>query len=298
MDQVMRPTLGILALFTLVSAQAQSWCPPGAIWSYASQISQYPTNRIIRYTGDTIVDGHGSKHLLVVDQYINPNTQLVDTFGLPAHAFTRLNDDVVWLWSETHQAWDTMYWFGAEPGDFWTPPFATPGECELSGTGDLIHVVDTGTVEISGLQLRYWDIDLGWYDGRITERTGWSVAFAPFPGCWSDVVYSLTCYADEDVSYATTSEPNTCFLTTQVLLTDKRNFDLFPNPGTTHFNLNLPPGPHTITLLDATGRMVLEQRTADARPVIGTEHLSAGMYRITVQDDRGDVMGATWVKER
>jgi len=74
--------------------------------------------------------------------------------------------------------------------------------------------------------------------------------------------------------------------------------NLYPNPGTTHFTVSLPPSPHTITLFDATGRMVLEQRTTDERPVIGTEHLPSGMYRITVREERGAVMGATWVKER
>jgi hypothetical protein len=73
---------------------------------------------------------------------------------------------------------------------------------------------------------------------------------------------------------------------------------VFPNPGTTHFTLTLQPDPHTITLFDATGRMVLEQRNAEERPVIGTEHLPAGVYRITVRDERGGLMGAMWVKER
>jgi hypothetical protein len=43
--------------------------------------------------------------------------------------------------------------------------------------------------------------------------------------------------------------------------------------------------------------MVLQQRTTDARPVIATEVLPAGLYRITVRDERGAVLGSTWVKE-
>jgi len=73
---------------------------------------------------------------------------------------------------------------------------------------------------------------------------------------------------------------------------------LFPNPGTTHIILSLPPDPQTISLFDATGRMVLQQRTNNERPVIGTEHLPAGLYRIIVQNDQGGLIGATWVKER
>jgi hypothetical protein len=43
--------------------------------------------------------------------------------------------------------------------------------------------------------------------------------------------------------------------------------------------------------------MLLEQRTAEERPVIGTEDLPDGLYRITVRDEQGVVMNATWVKE-
>jgi hypothetical protein len=78
--------------------------------------------------------------------------------------------------------------------------------------------------------------------------------------------------------------------------TASNTLSIFPNPGTTHFTLDVPPGPHTITLCDATGRVLLEQRTTDGRPVIGTEALPAGLYRVTVRDERGGVQGAMWMK--
>ncbi len=78
---------------------------------------------------------------------------------------------------------------------------------------------------------------------------------------------------------------------------------VFPTPGTNHFTLSgvegsLPPGLHTITIFDATGRMVLQKRTADERPVIDTEALPAGIYRITIRYEQGAVTGTTWMKER
>jgi hypothetical protein len=79
--------------------------------------------------------------------------------------------------------------------------------------------------------------------------------------------------------------------------TGNNALSIFPNPGTTALTFSLPPGTHTITLFDATGRMVLQQRTAVDRPVIDTEALPAGLYRINVRDAQGAVMGATWVKE-
>lgn len=72
---------------------------------------------------------------------------------------------------------------------------------------------------------------------------------------------------------------------------------VLPNPGRDRFTLSLPEGLHTITLFDATGRMVLQQRTAEAQPVISTEALPAGLYRVKMRNEQGVVMGATWVKE-
>ncbi len=78
---------------------------------------------------------------------------------------------------------------------------------------------------------------------------------------------------------------------------DRSGIDLFPNPGTTYITLTLPPGRHNITLFDATGRVVLGQRTTEERPVIRTDALPTGPYLITVRDEEGGTIRAMWVKE-
>jgi hypothetical protein len=108
----------------------------------------------------------------------------------------------------------------------------------------------------------------------------------------------LRCYSDNDLQWTNPTLQFGCASLVGLANLDRSMATaIYPNPGTTHFTLNLPPGPHTITLFDATGRMVLQQRTTDARPVIATEALPAGLYRISVCDERSEVMGATWVKE-
>src|SRR5690606_39290649 len=72
---------------------------------------------------------------------------------------------------------------------------------------------------------------------------------------------------------------------------------LMPNPGREHLILELPHGVHTITIFDATGRMVQRHHTTDARPVIATDALPAGVYRVHVGDAHARLTGATWVKE-
>ncbi|MBK8614743.1 MAG: hypothetical protein IPN85_15080 [Flavobacteriales bacterium] len=81
---------------------------------------------------------------------------------------------MVSVWSDTEQGWDTLYNFAAVP-EIDSTPFAQPGLCGGSEFGDAIQVLDTGTVLIDGVPLRYLDIHNGMYEGRITEVLGWSV---------------------------------------------------------------------------------------------------------------------------
>jgi uncharacterized repeat protein (TIGR01451 family) len=104
-------------------------------------------------------------------------------------------------------------------------------------------------------------------------------------------------YFDFNPPVRTNTSVVTAPLPTRVDENSKAVLHVMPNPGNDRFTLVLAPGPHTITLFDATGRLVLQQRTTDARPVITTEALPVGLYRITVRDERGGLMGATWVKE-
>jgi hypothetical protein len=105
-------------------------------------------------------------------------------------------------------------------------------------------------------------------------------------------------YFDFNPPVRTNTSVVTAPLPTRVDENSKAVLHVMPNPGNDRFTLVLAPGPHTITLFDTKGRLVLLQRTADARPVIATEALPAGLYRITVRDERGVVMGGTWVKEQ
>jgi hypothetical protein len=68
----------------------------------------------------------------------------------------------------------------------------------------------------------------------------------------------------------------------------------FPNPGTDHFSLSLPPGTHTITLVDATGRTVLQQQVFGSPFVIGTAQVPSGVHIVRVDDG---VQPMRWVKE-
>lgn len=290
----MRASLLSLLLLPLLAC-AQSWCPPGATWTheYADVMGGYFGVQRVEYVGDTILGGYTAQRLQqthVVAPWGTTNYSAYTTFPL----FTRYGNDVVFIWDGV-SVYDTLFWFGASPGDRWNAP-GWPDDNDIDLT-----VLDTATVLVEGYPLRRLVVGFmqGWPVDTLYERIGFSHLYL---NGWSwfllDMPWNgLMCYSDQDIDFVASGVTDCGY--TLSLPNDPRILDAspFPNPGTTHFTLDLPTGPHTITLFDAMGRMVLEQRTADERPVIGTEHLPAGVYRITVRDERGAVMGATWVKE-
>ncbi|MBL8001025.1 MAG: T9SS type A sorting domain-containing protein [Flavobacteriales bacterium] len=302
----MRAALLTLALLPLLAC-AQSWCPPGATWTYDhTGFVGLQGYSVMTYTHDTVLAGEVGQLIDLVVIGVDVN-QVVDTLPWPTpSAITRYTADQVFLWSGLTQSWDTLYDFAVVPGDKWLPPHADPGICP-PGNGDVIEVLDTGTVVIDGMVLRYVDVHCGFYDGRITERLGWSLGMVMFEGCFvPECSCDLRCYRDDSLSYV---RPGLTLPCDHLDLATAVEMDLqgqalvvAPNPGTDHFTLSgvegyLPPGRHTITLFDATGRIVLQQRTADVRPMIDTGALPSGLYRVAVRDEQGAVLGATWVKE-
>jgi hypothetical protein len=296
----MRTTLLLVALLPLM-AYTQSWCPPGATWvhNYADYLlgGAQGVSRVV-YEGDTLVGGFTAQKLRETKVTAPWGSSEYTSFTYPNPMITHYADSIVYTWNVWPGEYDTLMWFDAAPGQFWSAP----------GTNDdpyaRLTVLDTSTVIIDGVPLRQLLIERSFWEwappDTLRERMGFSFNYL---NGWSWFITDqpwagLLCYMDDEINFSSASVTD-CGFTLRVNARSASNvLDLFPNPGTTHFTLDVPPGPHTITLCDATGRVVLEQRTADGRPVIGTEALPAGLYRVTVRDEQGAVSGTTWVKER
>lgn len=291
----MRASLLSVLLLPLLAC-AQSWCPPGATWTYGLDAFGSYGYEQYTYAGDTSLGGlPGQRIDLLVGMSSFFNEQQ-DFNHYPASLITGLHGDVVSQWSDVYQGWDTLFWLGAVPGDVFSRPFASTDDCDPL---DHFMISDTTSVSIDGLLLRKWTVARLWAGtdyGALyfTERIGWEWSMVPYPVCMAvDGPAGLRCYSDEDIDASFFSFG----CTTLVGMDETRKEDsleLFPNPGSDQFTLSLPPGPHTITLFDATGRVVLEQRTAEERPVVGTALLPSGVYVVRVDDD---VRPLRWVKQ-
>ena len=286
---MVRNILFLLLATLTIPGQAQSWCPPGATWTYNAGMALAGFHRMT-YTHDTLIGGFNAQ---IIDQYSAiqfPQPPPGPTFGGPPHisytpvaVITRSDSDAVFIL--TGSVWDTLYWFGAIPGDRWFPPHALGSAC------DPITVADTGTMVIDGVPLRRVETMDGY---TLIERIGctWDM-FMYCPNWILDGPTGMRCYSDDEISYQIA--PGACEMLVGVNeASATSSLMIYPNPGTDQFSLSLPPGAHTIALFDAAGRVVHQHRIHDEQATIDTAHLPAGIYLVKV-DER--LKPLRWVKE-
>ncbi len=205
---------------------------------------------------------------------------------------TRYENGIVHLWNGINE-FDTLYWFGAAPGDHWHSPGSNTEEWSM------ITVIDTATIEVDEVPLKQLIVETGWTTDTLLERVGftyfyldgwsWFLTDQPWAG--------LKCYRDDEITFAS-QDISDCDFTLAVMDTRTAlEFAPHPNPGTDHFTLQLPPGLHDLTLFDAQGRLVLRQRISEERHVISTASLSSGIYHIHITDGLGRSSGQRWIKE-
>jgi len=242
------------------------------------------------YTHDTII---GSYTAQVIDLYSAiqyPQPPPGPTYGGPPYTsytpvalITRSDSEVVF--SLSGSVWDTLYWFGADPGEHWFPAHINDSTCVP------VTVADTSTTVVDGVPLRTIET----MDGiTIIERVGSTWDMGLYCSNWLiDGPTGMRCYSDNEISYQLTS--GSCEAPVGINEGAKHSGTIiYPNPGTDHFSLSLSPGPHSVKLFDATGRLVHQQRISDERATIDTAHLPSGIYLVKV--DEG-IKPLRWVKE-
>jgi hypothetical protein len=218
----------------------------------------------------------------------------VDTWYTPAAYITAQDHDVILVWSNTDQQWDTLFWTGAVPGDGWVRADGVDGACDPA---DSIVVIDTSTVVVDGIPLRKWTIDQRWggflYNNiqDFVERIGWYWNFLPFPACIAvDGPSGMRCYSDQDISISYV--PYGCESLLGIAGTAENNgYLVSPDPGDDHFTIELRDGSHELQLIDALGRSVARLKSS-GRTTVNTSDLQPGCYWVKV-DGR---LCSRWIK--
>ena len=289
----MRRSLLLLSITISITCIAQSWCPPGATWTYEAGMFLAGYNRM-SYTGDTLIDGYSAQ---IIDrtsaiQYPQPQpggwTQPYYEYT-PVAVITRFEDDVVYV--RGGEVWDTLYWFGAMVGDQWSMAHVNDTTCAsfiVSATG-----IDT----IDGVPLRWLDFEAS---PRLYERIGsvWDM-FMYCPNWIVDGPMGIRCYSDDEMSAILTvnSDQYGCNWLMGISELARSQIHIHPNPGTDHLNLQLPPGDHHLKIFDQLGRSVIGMDRISDQAVIGTTSLPPGIYSVQIIDRNGRSLHQRWIKE-
>jgi len=222
-------------------------------------------------------------------------------------------DGLVMAFDPALNAFDTLYNMNAEPGDSWRL-------IDLPGTGETgpcyalnnIVVVDTGTIDIDGIDLRWLAVDINYESGKgtwqssadtIIERIGTTRSYLlPQDFCNGFVdgneAGPFRCYMDADISYMGNLDiPCEMTVGEQEHSLDP-TIGLFPNPsdGGAFVTLPFQEKNAVVQVFDATGRLAYRDRLSNgARLDLST--LPSGLYlvRIDCEDLSSPYLGR-WVK--
>ena len=295
----------LLSLVVPLFISAQIWCPPNATWKWNTSSFEREGRTERHYVGDTLIDGRTAQRIHVTGFSVN-TTGTPDTLFIDQYRFTSIENDVVLLWSIWNgpPEWDTLYWFGAMPGDRWYAP-GDDGECGPTPAG-MYQVMDTATVIIDGVPLRELqlsDVDeFGTPSGdlhTLTERIGLaSGSFNLLSGCIPpNQTETLLCYLDNGIDLVTAFGEFSCSSLVGIGdIARDGSANVFPNPGSEFVTIQLSSGSSQVDILDQEGRLVKQGLAVSGSVTINTELLAPGGYFIRKSDMQGVRSYAYWVK--
>lgn len=248
----------LLAFYTSIfTLQSQPyWFPDNAEWYYTVHCLGDPQCGFLRYNtvGDTVLAGKAAT--VVNSQYENDESQFSET---GTHYF-RAENDTVFYFSDSNNAWGMLYDFNAQPGDVWDltetlsgiifPVWGEVAEARIE--------VDSVTIEMLGGMMRRVIYTSPLYDfeeqepesdwhfrGPIVDGigpVGFSAGLLGQPVGESPGGYLpyFSCYRENGaLIYGTGELP--CGIVSGVDEETAFDFTVFPNPTASHIRFQLPP---------------------------------------------------------
>jgi hypothetical protein len=267
-------------------AQAQSWAPVGATWTYTQgHVGGPDTNlAVITVAGDTVIQGRNCDKLEATSgNYV----------CFPFYDFIHFDGDSLWIYDHHDDRFMLLMCMNALPGDTW----ATELQHSAGGIRDTITwtVLDTATIVVDGIPLRSLDLS---FDGGILSPYCWPhCTFIERIGnlkylfdfqvgvCDAETFNGLRCYEDNVISWLSPSVQQ-CALSTGIAVHGPgASLSISPNPAHAGETITVrldgqATGDPLVLVHDALGRSVHRKHISGERMDLVLP--TSGVYLLTL----------------
>lgn len=259
-------------------ANAQSWAPPGATWTYGIGYAFSPAQQFCTwyYAGDTIINGHNCKQIHCDNPpYIEQGNNLI----------TYEDSSKVYWWNDQLSQYTVLYDFTKNAGESWT---TIKDSCAI-----LIKVDSTSSITINGTIRKVQFISGVWF-GSIIEGIGHR--YQPTPDGWSctniavdmDYYTGLRCYQDSAISFYDFGIAPSCDYIVSGLGDDHVSaFSISPNPASNYVTLNnLPPDAQSYAIYNTMGALLSKGELKAPSAQIALGEPPAGNYFLAITTNK------------
>ncbi len=235
--------LNLPLLFIYVRSFSQIWCYPGATWHYTHYNSMASMYTKHEYVYDTIISTKLCNKITYYTQGYGTSGPIA-YFSTPI--FTHINGNVIYIKDQFTSNFDTLFNYGAVPGNTWLLAPKSVSTCISSKA----TVADTGHFYIQSQYLKWLKVNVNGvinFTDTIVERIGSLNRYFYFFGdvCPTapdqDKGGPLRCYDDNQIiGYKRYSAPcNYFYSPTSIQLNNssENKFTVYPNPTETAINI-------------------------------------------------------------
>lgn len=289
----------LIIIFSLQTIFAQTWCAPGAKWTYSYANNGENGYVELNFTQDTLINSINCKRLFITKyvKYYN----LPDTVIYYGSEITYEQNGVVYIRTGTN--YDTLYNFNALIGDHWDM-------VRFNDSTSKITVLDTGTIVINSIPLKFLAVNLHYggnfpfdYQDTIIERIGFKASYyiasdRYYAGLDGNVGGGLRCYSDDNFNTYKPFYTHACdYIYVGINEIEKESsITIYPNPTSNSITINTDNIFGKITSIEfynSFGQPILVPRQTNT---IDITELPIGLYFIKVTNSQGLALISKFLK--
>lgn len=273
--------------------QAQTWCPPGAVWEENVVGWAWEGCETRTYTGDTLIEGQLCQTIHVWNRSYSYLDEELSTAEYDMH--TRLDNGVVYaLWPEDGTWYsDTLYWLTAPVGARWNV-FGAEGMCPAGERWVEVLSIENRVINGLTIQVRQLGNDILSGEMVVTaemiDRIGTPLLSIP-PPCVIGEAFGVTVSYSDDIWEGFDSG-------------ESSNCELFPNSlrelqRAQQHTISFGPDGRALTiqaaggsgglyaLFDVRGKSIQQGRYSGGGTTIGLGELTPAMYLVRLTTSTG-----------